>query len=43
MNSMRRGAPEPVAPSLTMLVMRPKLDEVELPDGFEKIGWLARL
>jgi hypothetical protein len=35
---MRRGAPEPVAPPLMMLVMCPKLDEDVLPDGFEKIG-----
>lgn len=31
MSSMRRGAPEPVAPVLMTLVMRPKPDEDELP------------
>jgi hypothetical protein len=35
MNSTRRGAPDPVAPELMMLVICPNPDEDVLPDGLE--------
>ena len=43
MNSTRRGAPLPVAPVFRMLLIRPKLADEKLPDGFPHCGLFNRL
>ena len=43
MNSMRRGAPVPVAPVFRMLVILPKLEDETLPEGLPHCGLFNRL